>query len=772
MARGGAVEELRDALTALLATQTASSSVDRLAQCAVSHPRAASACHDALVAWRSAEALLAPLHTTHASLPLDPLRPTAARWVALSMLATLALLCLVLGWRWLIWLAVSLVMIVVRVTAASHQSLMLALSLLLYALTSLVRNVVSLSSRFSFLSSRRREIDAILKAGAHVSSSMSYEEWTVTAAQRDELSGAAAWRDDGEGLEELLAHEEQLAAAQRAGARALKFALAPLVKQARPVEPAVAMAGGRHLAERHTETLCACLEALARAPSDELPEEEKLRFFSSAQLALGHTALCLSGGGSLAMYHMGVVRALLEQGLLPKVISGTSGGSIVAGFLTMRTDEELLRDVLKDHISTCFEDRWFPPLHEQVSHFLRSGVLVRSEDFEKTTRAYYGTVTFAEAYQRTGRHVNISICSTTRGGGRGQSVLLNHITTPSVLVHSAVAASCALPGIMRPATLLAKDSSGRIVPMDPPGTKWVDGTMRADLPMQRLSQLFNVSHFIVSQVNPHIAPFIESSSHKLQRSGSGFVRSLTVLQRHLMRDVQQRYRALSSLHMLPTFFGEDAQHLMQQRYHGSITIVPALEMSDFWRAIMNPTVSDMRHYLSEGRLRTWEKLAAIRQMQAVERAIELHRLQAQAAVERLHPPSVSVIDPTSSLPHLSLATSSSWSRDLSLAVHSANLPPKRGAPSLPTAAADEPPPRPAPWQPTYWTRCLASTEESQSKGETGGFDHSQPPPLPTTPLPEAPSPALSHLVPILREILRAALDAATPERRQMTARQR
>jgi ankyrin repeat protein len=42
---------------------------------------------------------------------------------------------------------------------------------------------------------------------------------------------------------------------------------------------------------------------------------------------------------------LAVVRALLEQGALPNVISGTSGGSIVAGFLTMRTDDELLSHV-------------------------------------------------------------------------------------------------------------------------------------------------------------------------------------------------------------------------------------------------------------------------------------------------------------------------------------------------------------------------------------------------------------------------------------------
>jgi predicted acylesterase/phospholipase RssA len=32
--------------------------------------------------------------------------------------------------------------------------------------------------------------------------------------------------------------------------------------------------------------------------------------------------------------------------------------------------------------------------------------------------------------------------------------------------------------------------------------QWEDGSVQADLPMQRLSELFNINHFIVSQVNP------------------------------------------------------------------------------------------------------------------------------------------------------------------------------------------------------------------------------------------------------------------------------
>ena len=37
----------------------------------------------------------------------------------------------------------------------------------------------------------------------------------------------------------------------------------------------------------------------------------------------------------------------------------------------------------------------------------------------------------------------------------------------------------------------------------PQGLAWQDGSLTHDLPMQRLSELFNVNFFIVSQVNPH-----------------------------------------------------------------------------------------------------------------------------------------------------------------------------------------------------------------------------------------------------------------------------
>ena len=40
---------------------------------------------------------------------------------------------------------------------------------------------------------------------------------------------------------------------------------------------------------------------------------------------------------------------------------------------------------------------------------------------------------------------------------------------------------------------------------DKHSSMYTDGSIERDLPMQQISELFNVNHFIVSQVNPHSA---------------------------------------------------------------------------------------------------------------------------------------------------------------------------------------------------------------------------------------------------------------------------
>lgn len=91
--------------------------------------------------------------------------------------------------------------------------------------------------------------------------------------------------------------------------------------------------------------------------------------------------------------------------------------------------------------------------------------------------------------------------------------LLNYLTAPNVLIWSAIAASCSVPFIFSSSEILAKDpKTGLAQPWNASPQRWIDGSVDNDLPMAKLSELFNVNHFIVSQVNPHIVPFLEKSS--------------------------------------------------------------------------------------------------------------------------------------------------------------------------------------------------------------------------------------------------------------------
>ena len=114
-----------------------------------------------------------------------------------------------------------------------------------------------------------------------------------------------------------------------------------------------------------------------------------------------------------------------------------------------------------------------------------------------------GDVTFLEAFDRTGRVLNITV---TRSDGKAPPLLCNYLTTPQLLVHSACHASCAIPGIFAPVQLMGRDRTGAIRPYftseDSAGWRFTDGGLQADLPKRRLTELFNVNQFVISQVNP------------------------------------------------------------------------------------------------------------------------------------------------------------------------------------------------------------------------------------------------------------------------------
>jgi len=69
--------------------------------------------------------------------------------------------------------------------------------------------------------------------------------------------------------------------------------------------------------------------------------KKRLAFFKAAQRSFGNTALLMSGGATLGIYHLGYLKALGARSRLPKVVSGTSAGAVLAAFMAVRTDDEV-----------------------------------------------------------------------------------------------------------------------------------------------------------------------------------------------------------------------------------------------------------------------------------------------------------------------------------------------------------------------------------------------------------------------------------------------
>jgi TAG lipase/steryl ester hydrolase/phospholipase A2/LPA acyltransferase len=147
---------------------------------------------------------------------------------------------------------------------------------------------------------------------------------------------------------------------------------------------------------------------------------------------------------------------------------------------------------------------------QSIQNLVRTGALHDIDFFQRCLRALLGDLTFQEAYDRSGgRILCVCVCA-TRAGEKPR--LLNYLTSPHLVVWSAVAASCAFPSLFPPQPLMAKSRNGAFVPWQPEGKlgprRWRDGSLENDLPMQGLSELFNVNYFIVSQTNPHIVPIL------------------------------------------------------------------------------------------------------------------------------------------------------------------------------------------------------------------------------------------------------------------------
>ncbi len=450
-----------------------------------------------------------------------------------------------------------------------------------------------------------------LSADAELAKATDYAAWTKAAQAHDKKSGMQAWRDadeskhfDFRAIRSRLEKLRKLSAAN--DVKGLLFVLNEgihgnvdgmgherLYQKAR--------CGTKKLIEAYVAEVVSALDTIAASRA--IPRAEKRDFFRRAQHCYGRSALLLSGSGSYLFFHVGVVHALWSQGVLPNILAGSSGGSIVAAMVCTRKDADVGAFLASDRLANPDRD----PEQRRLA----------SEEVRARLAALIPDLTFQEAYELSGRHLNVSVAPAQKHqNGR----LLNAITAPNVLIREAVLASCAVPGVFPPVMLMARDDSGARIPYQP-DRRWVDGSVTHDIPTKRLERLYGVNHHIVSQANPLALPFatdtrkqmapIEAIQHASMATFKAWLNANMVI-------FQKPLEMVPPLNSLANL----ARSVINQEYTGDINIIRPAKYWSPTKILSDLAQDDIDELIDTGKRTAWPKIEMVRTQTPISRALD------------------------------------------------------------------------------------------------------------------------------------------------------
>ena len=448
----------------------------------------------------------------------------------------------------------------------------------------------------------------------------SYAEWHKLAARHDKLTGADDWRRedasrlyDYENIRLRLQRLRQLR--RKVDDEGLLFVLnegihGNMEGMGKPQLYQRAMCGTKKLIDDYIEEICDALTYLASSELEAISWAERVEFFRRASHCYGRTALMLSGGGTLAFFHLGVLKALIEQELCPAVISGASGGALVAAIVGTRTDEEFLAVFEDDRIARALTEN-----RADIKLGFGKQSTIDTQIVRREIERLIPDITFLDAYRKTGRSINISI---SPASPRQTSRLLNHIASPNVTILSAVLASAALPGVFPSVTLEAHDRDGEIKPYLP-SRRWIDGSFTQDLPAKRLARMYGVNHFIVSQVMPGLGKEPNPRPGMGQIASDALVAATKAMVRGGFDWIQRRTKV--SPRVGTTLNTVNA--MIEQRFVGDINIFPGDGVSSWDMILRVLNEEEMTHLIKAGERATWSRVPAIANTTRIGRTLDL-----------------------------------------------------------------------------------------------------------------------------------------------------
>lgn len=446
-----------------------------------------------------------------------------------------------------------------------------------------------------------------------------YASWFAAAKEHDRLTGADLWRDDRQSADydhRLLHARVRLLKRLRKKDDVARLAFylteelhGNLGNMANPALYTHALAGTKTLISDYLDEVTSALDYLCTLPARRFSSGGKLRFFKRTARSFGRSALMLSGGATLGLFHVGVIKALWDEDVLPRLVCGSSAGSIITAIVGTHTDDEL--------------SRIFEPGYIRLEAWRRFGLgsLFRGRgigSIDHMRRAINRNVeklTFVEAFERTGRIINITV---SPADPNQFPRVLNYQTAPHVYVRSAALASCAIPGLFPPVTLRARNFDGEDVDYSA-GSQWMDGTISNDIPKARVGRMHNANHFIVSQTNPHVIPFMTDKKRTGLLPFSWEVVSSTarVNVEHLL-ELGQRHTNSPAMRLVL----DKLHSVATQSYSGDINLFPEHQSSNILRTLADPGPEHVADFIVDGERATWPSIERIRNATRISRKLE------------------------------------------------------------------------------------------------------------------------------------------------------
>lgn len=281
---------------------------------------------------------------------------------------------------------------------------------------------------------------------------MSFDEWRNWACELDELEGNNSWKktlaSDEYNSQLIMERRKQLEDARISCdvSRMLLLVRTALSRDLGNMSDTNlyqhAHMGTKNLIDQYINTALGTIETLIELSGNDRCNFSEMQYILdqllSARQAFGRSAVLFSGGGTFGMNHVGVLKALWEAKVVPRIVSGASAGSIIASVFCVHTDDELpaVLDLFPHGDLAVFEPtgQQQPPL-QKLARFLKHGSFYDICHLERVMKGWLGDMTFHEAYNRTRKVLNICISS---AGLYELPRLLNYITAPNVLIWSAV----------------------------------------------------------------------------------------------------------------------------------------------------------------------------------------------------------------------------------------------------------------------------------------------------------------------------------------------